>query len=481
LKSSCFRCLSIFAMLSLLALAGVWAQQPPAASSVRSVQQTESRAQRDARMAWWREARFGMFIHWGLYSIPAGSWKDKPVEGYGEWVMDFGSIPVADYKQLAGRFNPTAFDAHSVVALAKAAGMKYIVVTTKHHDGFALFRSAVDPFNIVQATPYRHDPLRDLVDECHKQGMRLGFYYSQAQDWTAPGGAAWNTPGHAAPSHHWDAAQDGDFDDYLDHKAIPQLRELLTNYGSAPDILWFDTPTSSMTPARSARIVALLNQHPTLIWNDRLGEGYKGDTDTPEQFIPPQGFPDRDWESCMTMNHTWGYKAGDHEFKSAEELLRNLIDVASKGGNYLLNIGPDATGAVPAEERERLLAMGQWLKVNGEAIYGTKATLFGSEAGHFSQTEKEKDGKPKFIPEWKWRSTTREGKIYLELFEWPGTTFHLGKLPRPVAKAYLLADPSRKPLALQKSGNGLDIVLPAKAPDPVASVVVLETLPPGSH
>src|ERR1035437_2569432 len=179
---------------------------------VAAIQDTETLAQRDARMAWWREARFGMFIHWGLYSIPAGTWNGKQIPSIGEWIMINASSPVADYKALAPKFNPTAFNAHDIVALAKSAGMKYIVITAKHHDGFAMFDSKADPFNIVAATPFHRDPIRELAEECRKQGMKLGFYYSQDQDWTAPGASAYKTGNHDRPNHHWDKAQDGDFD-----------------------------------------------------------------------------------------------------------------------------------------------------------------------------------------------------------------------------------------------------------------------------
>jgi alpha-L-fucosidase len=446
-----------------------------AAHPVAAIQDTETTAQRDARMAWWRDARFGMFIHWGLYSIPAGSWKGKPVKNIGEWIMNTGSIPVADYKALASQFNPTAFNAHDIVALAKTAGMKYIVITAKHHDGFAMFDSKADPFNIVAATPFHRDPIRELAEECEKQGMKLGFYYSQDQDWTAPGGAAYKTGNHDKPNHHWDPAQDGDYATYLHTKAIPQMKELLSNYGDFPVVIWFDTPTPDMTPALAGEIVTLLNEHPKLIWNNRLGGGYKGDTETPEQFIPAQGYPGRDWEACMTMNDTWGYKSYDKNFKSTETLLRNLIDIASKGGNYLLNIGPDSKGNVPPPEVERLQQVGKWLDVNGDAIYGTQPTLFGPEAGSFSTTEKDKDGKPKFIPSWKWRSTTKADKIYIEVFQWPTGAFHLDKVSRTVDSAYLLADANKTPLKVTQSGGGIDIQLPAKAIDPIATVIVLNT------
>jgi alpha-L-fucosidase len=470
--------IAVTALLASVPL--VHAQNPavPASSHpVPSVQDTETPAQKDARMEWWRAARFGMFIHWGLYSVPAGTWNGKQIPSLGEWIMNNASIPVAQYKALAPQFNPTGFSAHDIVALAKSAGMKYIVITAKHHDGFAMFDSKANPFNIVDATPFHRDPLKELAEECRKQGIKLGFYYSQDQDWTAPGGAALQGKGtdHQPPTYHWDPAQNGDFATYLHTKAIPQLKELLTNYGDFPAVIWFDTPTKDMTPQLASEIVALLNQHPNLIWNNRLGGGYKGDTETPEQTIPAQGFPGRDWESCMTINDTWGYKSYDTNFKSTETLLRNLIDISSKGGNYLLNIGPDSHGIVPQPEIDRLHAMGQWLAVNGEAIYVTQPTLFGPEAGAFSATEKDRKGKPKFIAAWNWRSTTRPDKVYLEIFTWPAGAFHLDKMPRKVTGAYLLADAAHKPLKFTQTGDAVDIDLPAKPLDPIATVVVLET------
>ena len=239
---------------------------PDPAHPVQAIQDTETKAQRDARMAWWREARFGMFIHWGLYAAPAGIWDGKQVPDIGEWIMNNAKIPVASYKQLTSQFNPTQFNADAWVSLAKAAGVKYMVITAKHHDGFAMFKSNADDFNIVDATKFKRDPLKELTTAAHRQGLRFGFYYSQDQDWTAPGGAAMH-------GGHWDKAQDGDFATYLHTKAIPQLQELLTNYQgqAAPDVIWFDTPTKEMTPELAGEIVKLVNAHPRLIWNNRLG------------------------------------------------------------------------------------------------------------------------------------------------------------------------------------------------------------------
>jgi alpha-L-fucosidase len=413
---------------------------------VSAIQDTETKDQRDARMAWWRDARFGMFIHWGLYAIPAGKWKGRSVDTAGEWIMNRARIPVADYQPLASQFDPTLFDADAWVAVAKAAGMKYIVITAKHHDGFAMFKSDANPFNIVDATPFKRDPLQELAAACRKQGIKLGFYYSQDQDWTAPGAAAMGG--------HWDKAQNGDFAEYLQTKAIPQIKELLENYGDFPAVLWFDTPTREMTPDLAAQIVQVLNQHPNLIWNNRLGGGYQGDTETPEQRIPPGGFPGKDWETCMTINDTWGYKSADKNWKSTATLLDNLIDIASKGGNYLLNIGPDAQGLIPQPEVDRLKAVGKWLEVNGEAIYGT-------HAGPFPET-----------PRWG-RITQKGNRLYLHVFDWPQDGQLVLPVKNTVTKAFLLASPDR-PLQTIAGDTDVAIKLPAAAPDPIASVIAVD-------
>jgi alpha-L-fucosidase len=424
----------------------------------------ETKEQRDARMAWWRQAKFGLFIHWGVYSVPAGTHNGQQVRGGGEWIMNRGKIPMAEYQKFAPEFDPVKFSANDWVKAAKNAGMNYIVITAKHHDGFAMFPSKASPWNIHDATPWKHDPLAELAKACRKYGMKLGFYYSQAQDWNNGGSAI---------GGKWDPAQTHDMDDYIQNVALPQVKEICSNYGEFPAVLWWDTPRD-MNYERAAKLYQAVEElRPNIIMNNRLGGGFKGDTETPEQRIPPTGFPGRDWETCMTMNGTWGYKSYDTNWKSSETLIRNLCDIASKGGNYLLNVGPTREGLIPQPSLDRLAAVGKWMKVNSDAIYGTGPTPFGAEAGSYSATEKDRTGKALFVPSWDWRATTKPGRIYLEIFNWPADgKFSVPGLQSPVSKVYLLAH--HKKVAFTQDDAGVSLTLPKDAPDPIASVVCLE-------
>jgi alpha-L-fucosidase len=403
----------------------------------------ETPAQRDARMAWWREAKFGLFIHWGVYAVPAGKYGDST--NHGEWIMHSGKIPVAEYRKFAGQFNPVKYDAAKWISIAKDAGMRYVVITSKHHDGFALFPSDASAWDIADATPYKQDLLAPLVEAAHREGLKIGFYYSQAQDWNNPGGAK----SRFNEGEGWDPAHLGSFDAYLTQVALPQVKELLTRYPI--DILWWDTPTW-MNAKRTEPFAALLKLRPGLVTNNRLGGGFGGDTATPEQFVPVTGIKG-DWETCMTMNRHWGYNAYDQDWKSSADLIRKLADICAKGGNFLLNIGPTAEGEFPPACIERLRDMGRWLRANGEAIYGTQAGPF----IHLS-----------------WGTATRKGsKLYLHVFEWPAD----GKLKVPLqnnAKSAALLVTPEKPLAMARESGRLVISVPAAAPDAVNSVVVLE-------
>jgi alpha-L-fucosidase len=426
----------------------------------------ETKEQRDARMAWWRDAKFGMFVHWGVYSVPAGYYQGKPVGFIGEWIMNSAKIPMAEYQKFAKEFNPTEFDAAKLVSAAKSAGMKYIVITSKHHDGFAMFDSKANDWNIVRATPYGKDPLKALAEECRKQGIKLGFYYSQAQDWNNGG---------AVMGQKWDKAQEHDMDDYIDKTVIPQVTEILTNYGpDTPAVIWWDTP-ENMTKERAAKIDAVVQKlRPGLIQNNRLGGGVAGDTETPEQSVPAQGFPGRDWETCMTMNDTWGFKKDDTNWKSTETIIRNLCDIASKGGNYLLNVGPDAKGNIPAESLKRLSEVSEWMRVNGDAIHGTTATPFGEELGKPVEGKSGYGDKVMVSSANAWRATKKPGHVYLIVFEWPKDgSFTVPALPQKVTKATLLSNPST-PLRISQDEKGITVTdLPAAAPDKIASVIDL--------
>ncbi len=423
----------------------------------------ESKSDRDARMKWWREARFGLFIHWGLYAIPAGEWKGGT--DHAEWIRTTAHIPLEEYDKLVHQFNPVRFNPQEWVRIAKDAGMKYIVITSKHHDGFCLFDSKYTDFDVM-STPFKRDIMKELSEACRKQGVKMCWYHS-IMDWHHP---------DYLPRREWEkdrSTEGANFDRYVQHMK-DQLRELVTNYGQI-GVLWFDGEWESTWNTKYGRDLYnyVRNLQPSIIINNRVGAGrsgmegftkegeFSGDFGTPEQEIPAKGLPGVDWETCMTMNDHWGYNSHDQNWKSTKDLLQMLADIASKGGSFLLNIGPTAEGVFPQASIDRLREMGQWMKVNGEAIYGTKA-------GPFKHLD--------------WGRCTHKAingdtRLYLHVFNYPAD----GKLVVPgifnqPERAYLLSDPAKASLVVTRQEDALVISVPSKAPDPYNSVVVLDVV-----
>jgi len=418
-----------------------------AASAPVSSVPKDTAQERDARMAWWREARFGLFMHWGIYAVPAGEWKgqEKEKDLWGEWIMQRARIPVAEYEKLAPQFNPAKFDADAIVRVARDAGMKYIVITAKHCDGFAMFRSQASKYNIVDATPFARDPMAALAKAARNQGIKFGFYYSHCWDW--------HEPDATGLINDWDfPPKDKRVPDrYFRGKSLPQVEELVSQYH--PAILWFDVPDLSREMSQS--FLDIVRRHvPECVVNDRVGNGL-GDYGTPEQFIPREK-GGGDFEVCMTLNNHWGFDKNDHAWKDARTVVRNLADIVSKGGNYLLNVGPTAEGVLPPDAVRILGEVGAWMQANGESIHGTVA-------GPFER-----------LP---WGvCSARPGKLYLHVLDKPadGRLFVPG-LRNQIKSAHLLADTGRAAVSTERFGDrDWTVQLPAMAADPLDTVVVLE-------
>ncbi len=463
-----------YSMMKLALIAGMILV---AAEFVYADEQTnsisESAQERDARMSWWREARFGMFVHWGLYSGLAGTWKDQKVGDQGgmEWIQQRVQADTWEYAHEAvPHFRPTKDFATQWAKLARQAGCRYVVFTTKHHDGFNLHDSSVTTYDAKDL--FGRDLCKEITDACKAEGLKVGFYHSVI-DWHHPqydyeSAGLLPHPLKGKPSPNGPRNHKL-YVDYL-HR---QAEELMSNYGTV-DIIWWDySKTGAEGPFwRADELMAMVRKHqPNIISNNRLyhitsieesahsdrlkaWKPEQGDFTTPEQRIPDTGVPGVDWEVCMTMNTTWGYSQHDHAWKSDEALIRNLVDIVSKGGNYLLNIGPKGDGRVPEESLKSMAAIGRWMDVNGESIYGTDASPF---------------AKPT------WGTYTRKaGKIYAHVFQWPADrklTFPAKELR--VTRAYLLADRQQN-LKIDRSEDGVIIHLPDKAPDNIASVIAIE-------
>ncbi len=403
----------------------------------------ETAAMRNTRLRGFRHARFGMFVHWGLYAQAAGQWQGRRVDGYGEWLQANARVPAMDYAALATQFDPVEFDAHAWVALAQAAGMGYLVFTAKHHDGFAMYDSQVDDFDIVARTPWGRDPLAELADAARAAGLPLGLYYSQNLDWHDPD----------ARGNDWEAGRrkaGGDFDAYMRRKALPQLAELLDGrYGEIAE-LWWDYPADATQEEGDRFRTAAWSRQPRMVMNDR-GGGRGGDFGTPEQAVPAHIVGEPDFEVCMTLNDTWGYRADDSRWKSPRQLLAHLVDTVSQGGNFLLNVGPDARGRIPAPSVEILQRIGRWMDVNGDAI---------------------RDARRCPLPAFPDGVCTRTpGQLHLFVKQWPAQGRLRLDMPFRIQEAWLQGARTQ-PLAWSQ-GEQLEITLPPQARTQLLPVLTL--------
>ena len=478
-------CFAILIVLLIFSQSGLIAQSEKDAILVNNAKKRDQKAidealngwwttsmrNHDERIEWWKEARFGMFVHWGVYSLPAGEWKGVPFKGYAEHLMRIKKIPRSEYLELAHQFNPSEFNAMEWISAAKKAGMKYFVITAKHHDGFAMYDSKVSDYNIVKQTQFKRDPMAELAEACKKQDIKFGFYYSHAFDWEDPD----------APGNDWDYNNPGGdlnlfgganwFDvhpellpkaiNYVNNKAIPQIRELILKYH--PDIMWFDTP-HKLPLSENLRILKTIREIDTnVVINGRLARNseinfgdYQNTADRPAEFFPVTG----NWEAIPTTNESYGYHKFDNSHKPVSHFIRLIANAASRGGNLLMNIGPMGNGKIDPKDMSILNGIGHWMNINGEAIHGTHSSP---------------------LPLQSWGVTTMKGnKVYLHVFDWPeDRMLIIGGLMSQINKAYLLSDPGRNPLKVSNYGSTDKVVsVPASPADSINTVIVLEVAEP---
>ncbi len=416
---------------------------------------TDNPLNNEERLDWFKEAKFGMFIHWGPYSQLAGEWNGQKVAvgKEAEWIMNWLKIPVKEYRELAHQFNPVKFNAQEWVRMAKATGMKYIVLTAKHHDGFAMFHSKFSQYNIFDWTPFKRDPLKELSIACQEEGIKLCVYYSHCEDWEHPNGYG----------NNWDYDNEWSdklynhekFNQYLEEKSKPQLRELLTNYGPL-GLIWFDR--GMFTPELGKEFVKIVHDiQPATLVNSRIGnynQDLIGDYQSmSDNGVPPGGLKEY-FESPQTLNTTWGFSKNDTNWKSPERVIQSLVEIVSRGGNYLLNIGPKGNGEIPQATVEIFKKVGPWVERNAESIYGTTASP---------------------LSELTWGyCTAKENKLYLFVRDWPQDgILTLPGLQNEITSAYLLLDKSIK-LTVNQSGKLKSISLPPKPSDNSMTVAVIE-------
>ena len=394
------------------------------------------------------EGNYGMFIHWGLFSNLGGVWEDKTYYGIGEWLMSkrVANIPPKEYMETAKTFNPDQFNAKKIAQLAKDAGMKYIIITSKHHEGFAMFDSKVSDFNIVKATPFGRDPMHELSAACKELGLGFGFYYSHNQDWTAPGG----TRGPKVD----DKGNKVDFKDYFYNKCKPQVKEICTNYGQI-DFVWFDTP-GDMPKEYVVELANMVRElQPKAMMCSRVGYGMGDYASIGDMEVPTRNVEGL-WETCDTNNDSWSYAWYDNNFKSPKIILGRVIETVARGGSYLFNIGPDSNGTIPNIGVEFLEESGNWIKKYPQVVYAAGPSPWGYALSWGDVTTKDKS---LFLSVGKWPT---DGKLFL-----PG-------LNSKVKKISLLEGSKRSKLKFHKENDWLVIEVPYNAPEDLISVIQVE-------
>ena len=386
---------------------------------------TKSDVETSERAALFRDGNYGMFMHWGLYSHLGGQWKDKTFYGIGEWILRQMHIPRSDYMALAKEFNPSEFNAKEIVRVAKEAGMKWIIITSKHHEGFAMFKSK-HPFNIVDATPFARDPMKELADECRQAGLGFGFYYSHNQDWTAPGGSG-------GPDKNEDGSA-ASFDQYFNEKCYPQVDEICSNYGELA-FVWFDTPGNMPVEHVKALADLVRKKQPNAMLCSRVGHGM-GDYESLGDMEVPLKSHDGLWETCDTTNDSWSYAWYDQNWKDSKEILHRVVSTVGRGGTYLLNVGPDGKGRIPAKAAGYLLESGKWIKEHPSVVYGAGPSPWGR-----SQP---------------WGDVTRaRNTLNLVVFDWPADRMiYLSGIDGEIAGAAMCCnDGKRLPVPVRRVGS----------------------------
>ncbi|WP_309005142.1 alpha-L-fucosidase [Pelagicoccus sp. SDUM812005] len=406
------------------------------------------RAENAERGELFDEGNYAMFIHWGLYSQLANKVDGKTYYGIGEWIMDpkMAGIPVDEYKELAGTFNPVDFDARAIAALAKEAGMKYIVITAKHHDGFAMYDTAVDDFNIVDATPWGKDPMMELSEACREAGLGFGFYYSHSQDWTFPGGRK---------GPEFDAnGKPASFDDYFYKKCLPQVEELTTLYGPI-ELIWFDTPGGMKKSYVQQLVDVVRKNQPRALVSGRAGHDL-GDYRTLGDMEVPHHNVEGMWESVDTTNDSWAYAWYDENWKSPAKILNRLVACVGRGGTYMLNVGPDAKGVVPERAARSLRRAGEWIRRYPQVVYGTDSSPWGHA-----------------LP---WGDVTVKGnRLFLSVFDWPQNgRLYVPGLKTEIESARLLMGKESETLGFKRKKGWTVLDLPARPPEELASVIEIE-------